>query len=149
MTSSKLSPSSFQSQLFSSQSGFNNSNSILNARQRFIHSKGFDIEDDLEFCPEIHDYQHQQHQHHQQQQAQQAHKFNPYTSSTFSPISPNQSLASGGNVPLSPSFKKATPVQQVNAPSSPRINTPRTKKALEIINPLTGTKVGSPAPQVK
>jgi hypothetical protein len=68
-----------------------------NPRIRYYLSKSFDIEDDLEFCPDIPD-----------NNCQQIKKFNPYTATTFSPS--QESV-------------------------SPRVHTPRIKKALEIINP--------------
>lgn len=71
--------------------------SLHNPRVRYYLSKSFDIEDDLEFCPDI-----------PENSAQQVKKFNPYTATSFSPSQ--------------------------EAPS-PRVHTPRIKKALEIVNP--------------
>ncbi|CAN3364958.1 hypothetical protein DICA3_E20560 [Diutina catenulata] len=79
--------------------------SFHNPRLRYYMSKSFDIEDDLEFCPEIPDYG-------------VAKKFNPYTATTFSPS------------------------QSEVAPASPRYNSARIKRPIEIVNP---NKLGSPA----
>lgn len=101
--------------------------SLYSNRARLNAQKGFDLEDDMEFCPEIPQANNFTH-----------HKFNPYTSSTFSPtVSPTSQNAHT----TSPLPKKE------NADNmSPRGITPRAKKVLEIVNPLTGMRVGSPAP---
>lgn len=97
--------------------------SLYSNRARLSASKGFDVEDDMEFCPEI-----------PQSQAYTHHKFNPYTSTSFSPT-------------VSPTAQPAT----TNSPKgdamhmSPRAGTPRAKKVIEIVNPVTGLKVGSPS----
>lgn len=107
------------------------------SRQKYLSSKGFDIEDDLEFCPEILPIHHS---------PGGGVKFNPYTSMTFSPISPTTDNATTVVSPSSQiaSTVKKTPVQDRSLTLSPRIHTPRIKKPLEIINPLTGSKVDSP-----
>lgn len=81
----------------SSTSSSSSNYSHHNPRVRYYLSKSFDIEDDLEFCPDIPD-----------SNSQQTKKFNPYTATTFSPS------------------QEAV---------SPRVHTPRIKKALEIVNP--------------
>lgn len=80
-------------------------------RLRYYLSKSFDIEDDLEFCPEI---------------PETTKKFNPYTATLFSPTT---------------EFSQPSPSQA----QSPRVSTPRIRKPIEIINPQTKMKVGSPA----
>lgn len=87
--------------------------SFHNPRLRYYLSKLFDIEDDLEFCPEIPEHSHIK-------------KFNPYTASVFSPTSQDVTLSPGADTP-----------------TSPRVHTPRIKKPLEIINPQTKMRVTS------
>jgi len=113
--------------------------SLYSSRARFNASKGFDLEDDLEFCPEIHEY-HTTHQSH--------HRFNPYTSHTFSPQ----------NSPSTSSAHTTSPItrKDLNGHGNgngnhghndvPKVVTPRAKKVLDIVNPATGLRVGSPAP---
>lgn len=84
--------------------------------------KGFDIEDDMEFCPEITE---------KLPEESSGLKFNPYTSSTFSPKTSPQPISS--------------PLVKGENISSPRTMTPRTKKVLDIVNPATGMRVASPA----
>lgn len=91
--------------------------SLNNPRMRYYLSKSFDLEDDLEFCPEIPE----------NGTSPTFKKFNPYTASVFSPT------ATHGDVPLSPVG---------NAPLSPRVHTPRIKKPIEIVNPK---RLGSPS----
>lgn len=91
-------------------------------RLRYYLSKSFDIEDDMEFCPEIPE--------HYSGNSPHTKKFNPYTASVFSP----------SHNPISPTAASATAA----APLSPRVHTPRLKKPLEIINPQTKLRVGSP-----
>lgn len=102
--------------------------SLYSTRARFNASKGFDLEDDLEFCPEIHEHHTVQH-----------HKFNPYTSHTFSPQAS----------PSTPSAHTTSPItkKDINAGNDgPKVITPRAKKVLDIVNPATGLRVSSPAP---
>lgn len=93
-------------------------------RLRYYLSKLFDVEDDLEFCPDIPD---------SLNTSPTIKKFNPYTASVFSP---SQELNGTSSVSSNSSS---------NASSSPRVHTPRIKKPLEIINPQTKMRVGSPA----
>jgi hypothetical protein len=115
---SSTSSSSYQS--LQSSGNPNGSNySFHTPRLRYYLSKSFDIEDDLEFCPDIPE---------NCNSSPNIKKFNPYTASVFSPSQENQ----GG----SPS--------QANA-QSPRVHTPRIKKPLEIVNPQTKMRMSSPA----
>ncbi|KAI5949819.1 hypothetical protein KGF57_004642 [Candida theae] len=97
-------------------------------RLRYYLSKSFDIEDDLEFCPEIVDRS--------VHNSSGMKKFNPHTSASFSP---------------SQEYAQHSGVSQENRSTSgsgthsPRVSTPRIKKALEIVNPQTRMRVGSPA----
>lgn len=110
-----------------------NFTSLYSNRARFNVSKGFELEDDLEFCPEIHEIRNNHFTHH---------KFNPYTTTTYSPqVSPTLS-----NNNASPTTKTTTPINKNVSPASPRVITPRAKKVLEIVNPVTGLRVSSPAP---
>lgn len=94
-------------------------------RLRYYLSKSFDAEDDLEFCPDIPElYSHN---------SPTVKKFNPYTASVFSP---NQE-PSNIKLPDSPS---GTPKSHL-----PRVNTPRLKKPLEIVNPQTKMRISSPS----
>lgn len=93
--------------------------SLHNPRMRYYLSKSFDVEDDLEFCPEIPDTLNA---------SPTFKKFNPYTASVFSPT------ATHGEAPMSP----------VNAPLLPRVLTPRIKKPIEIVNPHKG-RMASPS----
>lgn len=93
--------------------------SYQNPRLRYYMSKSFDIEDDLEFCPDIPE---------NFENSPPAKKFNPYTASVFLP----QEVY--GAAPGSP---------VTNRPQSPRLRTPRIKKPLEIINPQTKLRVAS------
>ncbi|EGW33764.1 uncharacterized protein SPAPADRAFT_59125 [Spathaspora passalidarum NRRL Y-27907] len=106
-------------------SGVGSSYSFHTPRLRYYLSKSFDIEDDLEFCPDIPETFHT---------SPTMKKFNPYTATTFSP---SQDLPSSSTTPGVPSN------------TSPRIHTPRIKKPLEIINPQTKMRIGSPAIQNK
>lgn len=92
-----------------------------NARMRCYLSKSFDIEDDMEFCPDIPEQY--------STNSPPMKKFNPHTATSFSPTTQNEILT--------------------NSPLSPRVTTPRIKKPLEIINPQTRMRVGSPAIQNK
>lgn len=85
---------------------------------RYYLSKSFDLEDDLEFCPDIPELN----------SSPQVKKFNPYTASVFSPTTHH------AEAPQSP----------VDGPPSPRVHTPRIKKPIEIVNPNRG-RIGSPA----
>lgn len=129
-TSSDSNSSSLGSSLSSNTSS---NYSFHTPRLRYYLSKSFDIEDDLEFCPDIPD-----HLTHGPNHSPSMKKFNAFTASTFSPTS-NSSFSNDAPINL-------TPVQtSSNAnPSSPRIHTPRIKKPLEIINPQTKLRVSSP-----
>ncbi|CCH44431.1 hypothetical protein BN7_3995 [Wickerhamomyces ciferrii] len=102
--------------------------SLYSSRARFHASKGFDLEDDLEFCPEIHEHHAVQH-----------HRFNPYTSHTFSPKNSPSTIAVDTTSPI-------TRKDYTTTNESPKNITPRAKKVLEIVNPATGLRVSSPAP---
>lgn len=112
--------------LSSSISSVSSSYSFHNPRLRYYLSKSFDIEDDMEFCPEIN--------------AENFNggspgikKFNPYTASVFSPTSNTNNINGDQISPVS------------NRPQSPRVSTPRIRKPIEIINPQTKMRVSSPA----
>ncbi|GMG48768.1 unnamed protein product [Ambrosiozyma monospora] len=117
-----------------------------------MSSKGFEIDDDLEFCPDV------IHGHN---------KFNAFTSSPV--FSPQGSPSSSNNVPLTPNAMVATTtysnsntnanasslssssspkgvVSPVHSSGSPRAHTPRVRKVLQIVNPHTGMRIGSPLP---
>lgn len=88
---------------------------------RYYLSKLFDIEDDLEFCPDIPETS---------ETSPAAKKFNPYTASVFLPTSVQEIYAAGGT---------SSPLNA--RPQSP--HTPRIKKALDIVNPQTRMRVAS------
>lgn len=92
-------------------------------RLRYYLSKSFDIEDDMEFCPDIPEMS---------GNSPPTKRFNPYTASVFSPVI----QAESNHEPMSPPHSRA---------QSPRVHTPRIKKPLEIINPQTKMRVGSSA----
>lgn len=94
--------------------------SLHNSRLRYYLSKSFDAEDDMEFCPDIPESFNSNH----------IKKFNPYTASVFAPS------AHPGEAPALPTASSA---------ESPRTNTPRTRKPVEIVNPHTKVRIGSPA----
>ncbi|CAH2353550.1 hypothetical protein CLIB1423_11S02300 [[Candida] railenensis] len=125
-TTSSISSSYSSTSSSSSSSSASSSNSYQNPRLRYYLSKSFDIEDDLEFCPDIPE---------NFESSPPAKKFNPYTASIFSPTS-IQDIYSGSGT-HSPSNNMTA------APQSPRSRTPRIKKPLEIINPQTKMRVGS------
>ncbi|RLV91580.1 hypothetical protein JA1_003818 [Spathaspora sp. JA1] len=135
LTSAGTQPSSASSMLGnsigSSGSGVGSGSAAMSSysfhtpRLRYYLSKSFDIEDDLEFCPDIPETFHS---------SPTLKKFNPYTATTFSP---SQDLPSSSTTPGVPTS------------TSPRIHTPRIKKPLEIINPQTKMRIGSPAIQNK
>ncbi|KAH3673149.1 hypothetical protein WICMUC_003872 [Wickerhamomyces mucosus] len=107
-----------------------NFSSLYSTRARFNASKGFDIEDDLEFCPAITYRQPNSNgtpTGHVNPYANYftSHKFNPYTSTSFSPQSPTYNNS---------------PTQKITNENSPRATTPRTKKIVEANN----FRVGSP-----
>ncbi|PSK41546.1 hypothetical protein C7M61_001231 [Candidozyma pseudohaemuli] len=107
------------SSLSSSSSSLVTSNySLHNSRLRYYLSKSFDAEDDMEFCPDIPESFNSNH----------IKKFNPYTASVFAPT------AHVGEAPALP-----------GALESPRTNTPRIRKPVEIVNPHTKVRIGSPA----
>lgn len=109
----------------STVSSMSSSYSFHNPRLRYYLSKSFDIEDDMEFCPEIPDWNNGT--------SPSTKKFNPYTASVFSP----------GSTGVSMNNDQISPI--TNPPHSPRVNTPRIRKPIEIINPQTKMRVGSPA----
>ncbi|KAM9927172.1 hypothetical protein OXX59_002714 [Metschnikowia pulcherrima] len=90
--------------------------SLHNPRLRYYLSKSFDAEDDLEFCPEIPDFAGTK-------------KFNPYTASVFSPTG----------------VAAETSSPQPTSQQGTRVQTPRGKKIIEIVNPHTKVRVGSAA----
>ncbi|CAL1181258.1 unnamed protein product [Candida parapsilosis] len=127
--SSSLSSTGSSSLFGSHVSNTSSTYSFHNPRLRYYLSKSFDIEDDLEFCPEIVDHS---------ATSPGMKKFNPYTCTSFSP---SQEL-SHHNVSSQGSAVSGSGGAGTN---SPRASTPRIKKALEIINPQTKMRVGSPA----
>lgn len=109
------------SSLSSSTASSVSSNYLLhNPRLRYYLSKLFDAEDDLEFCPEIPEFA---------GSSPTTKKFNPYTASVFSPTT---SAAEPSSL-------------QLASQQSTRVHTPRAKKVIEIVNPHTKVRVGSPA----
>lgn len=157
-----LQNSNYQSLALSSE------NSSLNSlysiqRTRFMCSKGFELEDDIEFCPEIVQTP---------LLSSPNDKFNIYNSAPFTPqtspssneISPQLSnsitttattTANNSNSNLKPTLNYSKSFNGIitnsqnrplspNPTSSPRSHTPRVKKVLEIVNPHTGMKIGSP-----
>lgn len=105
----------------SSASTISSNFSFLTSRNRYYLSKSFDIEDDLEFCPEI-----------PESQFNGIKKFNPYTASVFSPSQDSVHLSRPESPNANFSSRSHTP------------HTPRTNKALEIVNPQTRMRVASP-----
>lgn len=103
------------SSVSSASSGSSTNYSLHNPRLRYYLSKSFDAEDDLEFCPDIPDHS---------SNSPTIKKFNPYTASVFSPT--------------------AIIDQPVANIQTPRVRTPL-KKPIEIVNPHTKVRVGSPA----
>ncbi|CUM64402.1 uncharacterized protein PRCAT00002005001 [Priceomyces carsonii] len=91
-------------------------------RLRYYLSKSFDIEDDMEFCPDIPDAG--------SGSSPTIKRFNPYTATFFSPGQDHQTSTQN-----SPPSDSSHP---------PRIHTPRVKKPLEIVNPHSKVRVGSP-----
>lgn len=89
--------------------------SLHNPRLRYYLSKSFDAEDDLEFCPDIPEYS---------SGSPTIKKFNPYTAPVFSPT--------------------AITEQPIANSLMPRVRTPL-KKPIEIVNPHSKVRVGSPA----
>ena len=123
--------SSTSSTVSSQGSGFSSYGSrysLYRPRLRHYLSKSFDVEDDLEFCPEIPECF---------GQSPPMKKFNPYTATVFSPTSQLEGM---GYVKPKEFATGAFPKR----PLSPKVNTPRLKRPLEIINPQTKTKVESP-----
>lgn len=118
-------PSTTNSMLSSSSSNY----SFHTPRLRYYLSKSFDMEDDLEFCPDIPDSFHT---------SPSLKKFNPYTATTFSPSQDQTSPKSTHSATVS-----------VGSNTSPRVHTPRIRKPLEIINPQTKMRIDSPAIQNK
>lgn len=105
--------------------------SLHSSRQRYYLSKSFDIEDDLEFCPDI-----------PESHAHNGKRFNPYTASIFSPSQESVDPS----CPLSPAIVAAAGAGAATASSrSHTPHTPRTKKALDIVNPQTRMRVASPS----
>lgn len=104
------------SSVSSSSSSTGTNYSLHNPRLRYYLSKSFDAEDDLEFCPDIPEQN--------SNNSPTIKKFNPYTASVFSPT--------------------ALPDLQVSNSQTPRVRTPL-KKPIEIVNPHTKMRVGSPA----
>lgn len=103
------------SSISSASSGVGPNYSLHNPRLRYYLSKSFDAEDDLEFCPDIPEYS---------AGSPTIKKFNPYTASVFSPTAIAELLSSNSQ--------------------TPRVRTPL-KKPIEIVNPHTKMRVGSPA----
>lgn len=97
--------------------------SVRSSRNRYYLSKSFDLEDDLEFCPDI-----------PETGTSHVKKFNPYTASVFSPSQEFQHTSRPQSPPLSGV-----------APRAHTPHTPRTRKALEIVNPQTRMRVLSPS----
>ncbi|GEQ70058.1 hypothetical protein JCM33374_g3734 [Metschnikowia sp. JCM 33374] len=104
----------------STASSVSSNYSLHNPRLRYYLSKSFDAEDDLEFCPEIPEYA---------GSSPTIKKFNPYTASVFSPTSSAVETVSS----------------QSSSQQGTRVHTPRVKKVIEIVNPHTKVRVGSPA----
>lgn len=107
----------------SSASTISSNYSLHSSRARYYLSKSFDIEDDLEFCPDI-----------PETHAYNGKRFNPYTASIFSPSQESVDPSS----PQSPAIVSVAP--RAHTP-----HTPRTKKALDIVNPQTRMRVASPS----
>ncbi|QPG75578.1 hypothetical protein FOA43_002935 [Brettanomyces nanus] len=80
-------------------------------RTRFMSSKGFELEDDIEFCPQIVNFANHS--------PVQTHSSNIKNSVFMSPSSPSTHQR------------------------SPRVHTPRVRKALDIVNPHTGMRIES------
>ncbi|KAI5970931.1 hypothetical protein CANMA_000091 [Candida margitis] len=123
--SSSLSSNASSSLFGTSVSNASSTYSFHNPRLRYYLSKSFDIEDDLEFCPEIAEHG---------SSSPGLKKFNPYTSTSFSP---SQELPHYNTSQQSSTGGAGT--------NSPRVVTPRIKKPLEIVNPQTKMRVESPA----
>lgn len=121
-SSASSTTSSMGSSLTSNSSNY----SFHTPRLRYYLSKSFDIEDDMEFCPDIPDMAGNN---------PQCKRFNPYTASVFSPVI-QESMPPSNHELVSP---------MENRPQSPRVHTPRIKKPLEIVNPQTKLRLGSPA----
>ncbi|OBA24116.1 hypothetical protein METBIDRAFT_30460 [Metschnikowia bicuspidata var. bicuspidata NRRL YB-4993] len=104
----------------STTSSITSSYLLHNPRLRYYLSKLFDVEDDLEFCPEIPEYA---------GNSPTFKKFNPHTALVFSPTN----------------FAAENTAVQPASQQDARVQTPRQKKVIEIVNPHTKVKVGSPA----
>ncbi|CAK9437573.1 uncharacterized protein LODBEIA_P19510 [Lodderomyces beijingensis] len=164
-TSSMFGPTLSNTLAGSSSSSY----SFHTPRLRYYLSKSFDIEDDLEFCPEIptdhlHGYGHGIPGGHGGSlfgvggnNSPSLKKFNPYTATVFSPSheisqqqQQQQQLQSQlqSQQQLHSQSRQAQQQQQqpqLSKQQSPRVVTPRIRKPLEIINPHTKMRVGSPA----
>ncbi|KAK6198570.1 uncharacterized protein RJT21DRAFT_115527 [Scheffersomyces amazonensis] len=144
-TSSTTSGSSITSLNQQQQAGLNSglpsSNySFHTPRLRYYLSKSFDIEDDLEFCPEISE---------SYNTSPTIKKFNPYTATVFSPSQEIHGSSGQHSSNSSTSSQQSSSLPTSAMSTSPRVHTPRIKKPLEIINPQTKMRVGSPAIQNK
>ncbi|VEU24034.1 DEKNAAC105187 [Brettanomyces naardenensis] len=102
-------------------------------RARFMSSKGFELEDDIEFCPDIMNLANAS--------SNSSNSSTPQTSPTQDQASP----ASSGSVPHSGTayYGSIQFKSQAVGASLPRVHTPRVRKTLDIVNPHTGMRIES------
>ncbi|ODV81078.1 uncharacterized protein CANTADRAFT_46568 [Suhomyces tanzawaensis NRRL Y-17324] len=86
-------------------------------RLRYYLSKSFDIEDDMEFCPDIPEQQYSS--------SPNSKKFNPYTASVFSPSQEAPPSTSSPRV-HTPRLKK--PLEIIHPQTKLRVGSPATQK---------------------
>lgn len=106
---------------------------------RFLLSKGFGWQDDLEFCPVVLDAP----QNDDGVAGLSTH--NDTTSPATTAPSTTSSTASLSSSTASPTASATATASASGRTASPLIHAPRAKKVLEIVNPHTGLRVGSPA----
>lgn len=114
---------------------------------RFLLSKGFGWQDDLEFCPVVLDSQPQL-----LQQLQNDSSNTNTNQNTHTPLNSSSSTFSSPSYTISPPTQQQQQVNispsQSKSNSTPLTHTPRAKKVLDIVNPHTGLRVGSPSTRV-
>lgn len=125
-------PSSTSSSGYQSQAGFSSPESSLSSlyttsRARFMCSKGFELEDDIEFCPKIVDLE-----------TLGASNDSAYNSTHSPQEKPHPFMDSSFNRTYYASKIRAT-----SETTSANVSTPRIRKPLEIVDPHTGMKIES------
>ncbi|KAH8601305.1 hypothetical protein B0O99DRAFT_253642 [Bisporella sp. PMI_857] len=113
---------------------------VTNFRQRFESGRSFDMDDDLEFCPNlIEDADRDMFSMHSGSDRSSLSSGSPEHSPTQHQVTPDTFSLNSNSAPYVPSYQGSTTTLKLHQPAATRI-----RNAIPIVNPSTGVRMSSP-----